>query len=107
MTALLLLGLVPLVMWLGQTVMLRLHHLPIRWRLDAAHAPRSVRTAGRVVTNAALLLLILSYPLLQHRAPLEYYRALFPVRLAAAHFGFGFAAAVVYLGMLFLMCVAA
>lgn len=63
MIALALLLMVPLLMWASQTLMLRRVGLPIRWRLSSKDAPRSVRNVGRIVTQVALVALILVYPL--------------------------------------------
>ncbi len=83
MTALGLLLIVPIVMWGVQTLQLRAHGLPIRWRIDAGGAPRSIRSVGRLVTQASLLAVIACYPLLEGRSPLEYYAALLPAASAA------------------------
>ena len=74
MIAIGLLLLVPFVMWCGQSFLLRLHGLPIRYRLDSGDAPRAVRTWGRVITQGSILALIMAYPLLvQGQSPIEFY----------------------------------
>lgn len=78
MTALPLLLLAPLLMWIVQTVQLRHYGLPIRWRIDTSQAPRSLRTVGRVVTQASLLAIILCYPALRREPTLGYYADLLP-----------------------------
>jgi membrane protease YdiL (CAAX protease family) len=105
MIALLLLLCVPVVMWIGQSVLLITNGLPVRWRLDARDAPRSVRTLGRIITQCSLLAVIVIYPLLRHQNPLAYYADLLPKRYAAADFLGGFAAAVFFLGVLFVACI--
>ncbi len=85
MTAVLCLLAAPVLMWLGQTILLLRHGLPVRWRLDASDAPRDVRTGGRVVTQVALLAVIVAYPLLIGRMPVEYHRSLLPVQIIWMH----------------------
>ena len=103
MTALLLLLAVPLVMWLGQTAMRYRHGLPIRWRLDARNAPRNVRTAGRVITQATLLAVLLVYPLVRGRSPADYYGSLLPSSRSALQLVHGAAASILFLSVLFLV----
>lgn len=105
MTAILLLLCVPVVMWLGQSILLTCCGQPIRRRLDAKGAPRAVRTGGRVITQACLAAVVFGYPLLRHESPLGYYGGLFPAHHAAEHFCGGFSAAVICLGALFLACI--
>lgn len=101
MTALLLLAAVPIVMWAVQTVQLRAAGLPIRWRIDADGAPKSVRTGGRIVTQASLLGVILLYPLIRGEAILAYYPSLLPVGPILRQFAQGAAASVLFLCALF------
>lgn len=101
MTALLLLSLVPVAMWLGQTVMLRAYGLPVRWRIHSSGAPRAVRTAGRIITYVSLLSVIAAYPLTLGQSPADYYGALLPLSPATAHLPQGAAASVLFLCMLF------
>lgn len=106
MIALLLLALVPVVMWIGQSALLALHGLPIRRRLDAKGAPHAVRTGGRVITQACLVALIVGYPLLRGHSPVAYYAQLLPAHRAVLHASHGFAAAVAFLAVLFAACIA-
>ncbi|MBN2563860.1 MAG: CPBP family intramembrane metalloprotease [Phycisphaerae bacterium] len=101
MTALLLLALVPAVMWVGQTAVLRRSGLPVRWRIDARHAPRHVRTVGRITTQLSLLAIIVAYPLILGGSPVAYYGALLPVSGSAWHVAQGAAASVLFLCVLF------
>ncbi|MCA9256163.1 MAG: hypothetical protein KDA33_11025, partial [Phycisphaerales bacterium] len=78
MTALSLLIAIPCLMWLAQTVMLRRHGLPVRWRLTSREAPRSVRTVGRVVTQLGLLAVVLLYPPLIGETIQGHYARLYP-----------------------------
>lgn len=106
MTALLLLAAVPVVMWLGQTVMLRRHGLPIRLRLDPRNAPRAIRTTGRVITQLSLFAVLLAYPLVRGLSPVEYYGALLPRTRAVLQAVQGAAAATLFLSVLFLFWMA-
>src|SRR5262245_46457769 len=101
MTALLLLALTPVAMWVCQSTLLLMHGLPVRMRLDAKHAPRSVRTTGRIVTQVCLAGVVVAYPFLKGQDPVAYYADLMPERHAAVDLVQGFSAAVLYLGILF------
>ena len=72
MTAIGLLLLIPVVMWIGQTALLRACGMPVRWRIDADNAPRVVRTGGRVVTQASLVGVLAVYPMLIGESPVAY-----------------------------------
>ncbi len=87
----------PVLMWLGQTVLLRRHGLPVRWRLDAKGAPRDVRVGGRIVTQVTLLAIIVVYPLLVGSSPVAYYRSLLPMSQVTVQLAHGAAAAVLCL----------
>jgi membrane protease YdiL (CAAX protease family) len=102
MTALLLLLTAPLLMWIAQTITLRRHALPVRWRIDAHGAPRDVRTVGRAITQLSLFAVIVAYPLIRHRAPVEYYASLLPSSRSALQLIHGAAAAILFLSVLFL-----
>lgn len=101
MTALLLLAAVPVVMWAVQTVQLRAAGLPVRWRIDADDAPKSVRTGGRIVTQASLFAVIVVYPILRGQGVLTYYQSLLPRGTVMLQFVHGAAAAVLFLCILF------
>ena len=107
MTSLACLLTIPAVMWLTQGILLRMHGLPLRWRIDARDAPRSVRIVGRVVTQAAVLGVLLGFPLLKGVSPAAYYGSYLPAGPAAWQAGQGLAAAVLALSLLFLAWVAA
>ncbi len=101
MTALLLLVCVPIAMWLVQSILLRRHGLPIRWRLDAGNAPSAVRVAGRWTTQCALVAVILVYPAILGQTPLAYYAGLLPRTRSVLHFLDGAAAAMLFLCALY------
>lgn len=102
MRALALLAAVPVLMWLGQAVLLRAAGQPLRLRLSSAGLPRRYQRVARVWTNACLALAVLAYPLLLGRGIVEYYAALFPARGAAAEALHGFAGPVIYLACIYL-----
>ena len=101
MSALLLLALVPVVMWTGQTALLKRHGLPIRWRIDARGAPRTVRTAGRVITQLCLLGVLVAYPLALGESVPAYYQGLLPASGSVVHLAQGAAASSLSLCVLF------
>lgn len=101
MTALLLLAAVPIVMWAVQTLQLRAAGLPIRWRIDADGAPKSVRTGGRIVTQTSLLSVILLYPVIRGEGIVAYYQSLLPGGPILRQFAQGAAAATLFLCALF------
>ena len=78
MTALALLLAVPIVLWIGQTILLRGYGRPIRWRIDSGDVPRAVRTGGRILTQLSLIGVIVVYPLLLGESVLAYYRTMLP-----------------------------
>lgn len=101
MRALLLLSLVPVVMWVGQTVLLRRHRLPIRWRIDARDAPRDVRALGRVIVQASLIGVIVLYPRMLGQSVVAYYQSLLPASRSALQMAHGAAASCLFLCVLF------
>ncbi len=101
MLALALLAIVPILMWIGQSILLKRAGLPIRRRIDSRGAPRSVRTMGRAITQVSLILVILAYPMLRGESPLSYYGSLFPQTRSAIQLPHGAAAAILFLCALF------
>jgi membrane protease YdiL (CAAX protease family) len=99
--ALLLLACVPVVMWIVQSLQLRAAGMPMRLRIDADGAPNSIRTGGRIVTQASLFAVILVYPLLRGQNIIDYYQWLLPRGPVMLQFFHGAAAAVLFLCMLF------
>jgi len=99
--ALLLLAAVPVVMWAVQTAQLRACGLPVRWRIDAAGAPRKIRTTGRIVTQASLLAVIAAYPLLRGQPILDYYAELLPMTETALQSVHGAAVSILFLCALY------
>ncbi len=106
MIALLLLACVPVVMWVVQTAQLRAYGLPVRWRIDAGDAPRTIRTTGRIVTQASLLTVILVYPLLRGQPILDYYAELLPMTDTALQSVHGAAVSILFLCVLYLAWIA-
>lgn len=102
MLALALLAAVPVVMWLGQTVLLLLRGERPRWRIGAHDLPRPVKRANRIITYIALPGAALLYPILRGQNPWNYYAAFFPLDARAAAGVWGFAASVLYLALLYL-----
>lgn len=101
MIALPMLLVIPVVMWTVQTALLRAHALPIRWRIDAGGAPPVVRTAGRILTPALLILSAAMYPLLRGIDLFEYYGALLPLNGAIRDAASGAAATTLFLCVLY------
>jgi membrane protease YdiL (CAAX protease family) len=101
MTALLLLLSVPAIMWISQTVLLWRQGAPIRGAIDHGDMPAAVRTVARLVTQLALLGVILVYPLLRHESIIKYYGDLVPVNLAPQAIC-GLAASTLLLSLLYL-----
>lgn len=101
MIALLMLAALPLLLWLVQNALLKLHGLPMRWRLDARQAPPSVRLAGRIATQLGLLAVVMIYPLAIGQRPTDYYSDLLPPTRETMHFVHGFAASTLFLCVLF------
>lgn len=105
MTALLLLAAVPVVMWLGQTVMLAAIGRPPLWRLDTRNTPTAVRTGGRILTQLSLVGIIVAYPLLRGEGVVAYYARLLPATRSMRLMAHGAAAAVLFLSALYLVWV--
>lgn len=101
MTALALLLAVPLVMWVGQSVLLALHGRPLRWRIDSGDAPRAVRTGGRIVTQLSLVGFLLAFPAIQGEAIIDYYAAMLPWDKSPTQLVHGAAASILFLCALF------
>lgn len=101
MLALLLLALAPLAIWLGQTSILLIARLPVRWRISSADLPRSIKRANRVLLNGVMGAVLLAYPLLRDQTPIEYFAAFFPLDGHAYEMLTGAAAAVLYLALLY------
>ena len=102
MCALGLLALIPLVMWLSQSVLLRRAGLPLHWRISARDLPRPLKRLNRVVTNVAFASVLLGYPLLRGQSPLTYYATFLPLGTRPLELPHGVAAAVLYLALLYL-----
>ncbi|HKQ47708.1 MAG TPA: CPBP family intramembrane glutamic endopeptidase [Phycisphaerae bacterium] len=101
MIALLLLAAVPVVMWAVQTAQFRRAGFPIRWRIDADGAPKSVRAGGRIATQISLFAVIVAYPLICGQGVLAYYQSLLPPGPLMLQFIHGAAVSVLFLCFLF------
>jgi len=101
MLALLLVLLLPIVLWLGQTLLLRRAGLSIRWRLDWRDLPARYQATQRLLANVAFVAVLAGYPLLRGQSPVTYYARLLPSGPPAAAFVTGAAAAVLYLTLLY------
>jgi len=102
MLALGLLLLVPVMMWLGQSIMLRAAGLPVRLRISSSGLPKRLKSINRVITNASLAGVLIVYPLLKGQSPLAFYAKYFPTGrhwLESVH---GFAIVALYLALLYL-----
>lgn len=102
MRALALLLLVPVLMWIGQSIVLRRAGLPLRWRLSSSGLPRGLKSVNRVITNVALASVLLAYPPLKGESIAAYYGRLLPLGGAPAEALHGFAAVTLYLSLLYL-----
>lgn len=105
MTALILIALAPIAMWVVQSALLVRCGMPLRWRIDADGAPPIVRTGGRIATQVILLAVILGYPVLKGHSPLAYYGSLLPWA-ENSQFARGAAASSLFLCALFLAWIA-
>ncbi len=101
MNALVLLLLVPVAMWLGQTALLLAARRPVQWRISSAALPRGYKRVNRLVSHGALAGAVVAYPLLIGRGVLEYYAALFPLDATARQGVWGASAAALYLALLY------
>jgi len=101
MLGLLLLTLVPTAMWLTQTTLLMRAGLPVRASINAADLPRRYKGYNRTVTYAALVSVVLVYPLLRGESPLSYYAGFFPAGQRSLEVLQGYAAATLYLALLY------
>ena len=102
MRALLLLALIPLVMWLGQTIMLLIAGRRPQWRISSDDLPRRFKRINRVLTNGVFVLVLLGYPLLRGLSPLTYYTSFLPCDIRVCDSLYGAAAATLYLTLLYL-----
>jgi membrane protease YdiL (CAAX protease family) len=101
MRALALLALIPLTMWVAQSVLLWHAGMPLRWRLSGRDLPRHLKRANRAASYVAFAAVLLGYPLSLGFRPWEYYRAFFPLGARPRELGVGLAAAILYLALLY------
>lgn len=102
MRALLMLLLIPALMWLSQSLLLRLAGRPLKLRISSADLPRTYKQLNRVATNLIFVAALLCFPLLVGQTPLTYYSRFFPLGARPAEAAWGAAAAVLYLALLYL-----
>ncbi|HOQ87437.1 MAG TPA: CPBP family intramembrane metalloprotease [Phycisphaerae bacterium] len=102
MRAIGLLLIVPVIMWCTQSVLLLRAGLPLRVRINASDLPRHLKRYNRVSTYVAFALVLIGYPVWRGQSPLAYYAAFFPLGRAPWGMLEGFAAAVLYLTLLYL-----
>ncbi len=101
MLALGLLVLVPVAMWLGQSVALCCAGLPLRVRIGTVDLPVGVRRANRAMTKVVFAGVLLVYPLLRGQSPLVYLAGFFPLGARPLEMLHGAAGAVLYLALLY------
>jgi len=102
MLALGLLALIPILMWLGQSMALRAAGHPLRVRVGTADLPAPARRVNRTLTKVIFAAVLLAYPLLRGQSPLGYYAGLFPWSTRPWELLHGAAAGVLYLALLYL-----
>ncbi len=102
MLALACIAVVPIIMWLSQSVLVRRAGLPLRWRISAADLPRNLKRINRVMTNVAFAVALIGFPFLRGQSPLGYYVGFFPLGAEVARLPYGAAAAILYLALLYL-----
>lgn len=102
MLAILLLGFVPILMWLAQSVALVALHRPVRFALGGNDLPGPVEAALRAATHLGMIGVLLGYPLFRGSPPWAYYARFFPTGDRPAELVWGFAAATLYLTLLYL-----
>ena len=102
MTAVLLLLAIVAVMWLGQTALLRVARMPVRWKLGVHDAPEWVRVGCRTVTQAGIVAAIALYPAIRGERFLAYFGAIIPMDDRARLALVGFLAATLFLSLLYL-----
>lgn len=94
-------------MWLGLSILRRCSGLPMVWQITASGLPRRSQRLSRAWTNAGFAAVVLAYPLLRGRMPLDYYASLFPFeRAAALRLLGGFFGTVTYLSLIYLAWIA-
>ena len=107
MRAFFLLLLVPLAMWVTQSLTLVAAGLPIRVRIDPVKTPPHLRRNLRVSLHATFVAVLALYPLVRGRSPLAYYLSYFPLGSRPGEFVWGVAAAILYLAALYIAWLAA
>jgi membrane protease YdiL (CAAX protease family) len=101
-TALALLLIVPVSLWVGQTAFLLACGRRPTWQISPAGAPDGVRVLNRTVTYVSVAAVLLLYPLVTGRDWAAYYGGLFPLDERVRLAGIGAAMGVLYLALLYL-----
>jgi len=102
MRAIILLGLIPVLAWVGQSLLLRRAGLPVRLRLSARDLPGIVKQWNRAVLYVGVAAVLLGYPLLRATTPAAYYAPCFAAGLPVRQLLWGLAASTLYLVLLYL-----
>lgn len=106
MRAMLLLLMVPVIMWVSQSLLLIRAGLPIQLRIHAVELPRRLKMYNRIITYLAFLAVLVMYPLWLGQQPWAYYRQWFPAGDRPWELLNGAAAAILYLTLLYLAWIA-
>lgn len=103
MIAILLLMTIPALMWIVQSIALKVQGLPLRIRIDQRGLPEELRVINRVITQLGVAAIVLVYPILISQQPIAYYRERLSSGPAMWQFIQGFSVATTLLSMLFLV----
>lgn len=90
------------VMWAGHCAIAVWAGKPVRLRFDTKDLSKRQRQLKRVVTNGVILAVIVVYPLARGEHPIRYFAEQLPTDERAFQGLHGFAAAVCYLGLIYL-----
>jgi membrane protease YdiL (CAAX protease family) len=102
MRAIVMFGLIPVLAWVGQSLLLRRAGLPVRMRLSARDLPGIVKQWNRAVLYVGVAAVLLGYPVLRGTTPAAYYAQCFPVGPPVRQLLWGVAASTLYLVLLYL-----
>ncbi len=93
---------VPVVMWLAQSIALLAIRQPVRLSLGGSDLPKPVEATLRAATHGCMIGVVVAYPLLRGSDPWSYYSRYLPLERGPREFVWGFAAALLYLALLYL-----